>query len=73
MPQIRAVARPPQTSKLDGFATIVNSLSPLTIDAKLSILDVCGGPGYGFSPKNLIDFLQELTVKLLCTKNEVFH
>ena len=34
----------PQTPKLEGFAAIANK--PLAIVTKLSILDVCGNPGY---------------------------
>ena len=31
---------------MESFATIVNGFEPLTFVAKLSILDVCEGPGY---------------------------
>ena len=34
------------TSKMESFATIVNGYKPLTIVAKLSILNVFGSPGY---------------------------
>ena len=46
MPIFRGVTRPPQAAKTESFATIVNGFLPLNIVAKLSILDVCGGPGY---------------------------
>ena len=36
----------PQTSKMDRFLTIANGLKLLTFVAKLSILDICGSPGY---------------------------
>ena len=35
---------PPQTSKVQSFATVINGFEPLTVAAKLSTLDVCGGP-----------------------------
>lgn len=35
--------RTPYTSKIESFATIVNDLNPLTIVAKISMLDVRGG------------------------------
>ena len=35
-----------QDSKMESFATIVNGFQPIIIVAKLSILDVCGGPVY---------------------------
>ena len=43
----RGVVRTPlQTYKMESLATIVSGLMLLTIVAKLSTLDVCGGPGY---------------------------
>ena len=38
-----------QTSKMESFAAIVNSVQSLTFIAKLSILDIFGGLGYGFA------------------------
>lgn len=35
-----------QTSKMEGFTTIVNSLKPSTTVAELSLLDIYGGAGY---------------------------
>ena len=35
-----------QISEIESLATIVYRFYPLTIVAKLSILDVCGSPGY---------------------------
>ena len=42
----RSVAKTPRISKMQRFATIVYALQPLTMVAKLSILNVCGGSGY---------------------------
>ena len=39
---------------MESFATIVNGFQPLTIVAKLSILDVYGGPGYASVMRILI-------------------
>ena len=36
----------PQASKTESFVTTVNSFPPLTDVAKLSIIDICEGPGY---------------------------
>ena len=33
---------------MESFATIANDFQPLNIVAKLSIIDVCGVPGYAF-------------------------
>ena len=38
-----AQPRPPQTSKMESFVTIIQ---PLTFVAKHSILDICGSSGY---------------------------
>ena len=35
-------------SKMESFATIVKGRKLLTIVAKLSNVDVCGGPGYAY-------------------------
>ena len=47
-------ARPPETSKIESFGKIVNTVnySPLANAAKLSILDVCGLPYYTSDPLN---------------------
>ena len=42
----RGVARTPQTYKMESFAIKGSYSSLLTIVTKLSILDVCCGPGY---------------------------
>ena len=39
---------------MESFATIVNGFQPLTIVAKLSILDVYGGLGYASVMRILI-------------------
>ena len=41
----RGVAKIPQTSKMENFATI-NNFEPLIVVAKLTILEVRGGPSY---------------------------
>ena len=38
--------RAPQASKIESFETIFNDFQPFSITAKLSILDVFGGPSY---------------------------
>ena len=38
---------------MQSFATKVNSLQTLTIVSKLSISDVCKGPGYAFEQDDL--------------------
>ena len=43
---VRGVTIRLKISKMESVATIVNSFQPITIVGKLSILDVCGGPGY---------------------------
>ena len=45
----------PETSKTENSKTLFNSYSMFAIVAKLSILDICRGPGCGFS--NLINFI----------------
>ena len=40
---LEAELEPPQKSKIESFATIVNGFEPLNVLAKLSILDFCGG------------------------------
>ena len=35
-----------QTSKMEGFATVVNGVRPLSIAVKPSILEVCGSLVY---------------------------
>ena len=40
---------PLQTSQMESFATMINSFKPLAIVTKLSILHVCGVPGFNFS------------------------
>ena len=42
----RGVAWTPQTPNMESFATIGNGHRPLTVAAKLSLLDVPGDPGY---------------------------
>ena len=42
----RGVAKIPQTSKMENFATIINNFEPLIVVAKLTILEVRGGPSY---------------------------
>ena len=39
-----------QISKMKIFETIINGFQPLTIVAKLSLLDICDGPSYTFGP-----------------------
>ena len=41
-----SVAGTPRTSKIESFATIVDSFMPLTIAAKLSISNDCGSSGH---------------------------
>ena len=43
---VRGLARFRQTSTMKSFVTIVNYYKPLTIVAKLLILDACGEPGH---------------------------
>ena len=42
----RGVAKIPQTSKMENFATIINNFEPLIVVAKLTILEVRRGPSY---------------------------
>ena len=42
---LEAELEPPQKSKIESFATIVNGFEPLNVLAKLSILDVFQSPG----------------------------
>ena len=58
----RGVAGLPQTSKMESFATVVNGWTPLTIVAKLSILDVCGGPDYASGLEGYRIFRQTMEV-----------
>ena len=37
---------PPQISKMESLEKVVKRLQPFTIFPKLSVLDICGGPGY---------------------------
>ena len=39
-------ARTSQISKTERLATLAKSGKSLTVVAKLSIFDICGGPGY---------------------------
>ena len=43
-----------KTSKTGSFITIVNGLKLLTIVAKLSIWDICRGPGYASIEKSFL-------------------
>ena len=47
----------PETSKMESFVTIIKGYKPLTMVARLSILDVCGGLGCAF------DFMGSLTIR----------
>ena len=51
---------PPQISKIQRFATVVNGFQSLTIVAKLSILDVSGDPGYGSARCILITMMKRV-------------
>ena len=44
----RGVVGTSRTSKTGSFPTIFNGFALLIVFAKLSILDVCGDPGYTF-------------------------
>ena len=41
-----ALQGPPQASNMEGIAITVNGEKPLTVFTKLSVLDICRGPGY---------------------------
>ena len=43
---LEAQSRPPQTFKVETFATAINVYKQLTIVTKLSILGVCSSPSY---------------------------
>ena len=67
--RIRSVPKTLQTSKMKSFTTIVNGFQPLTIVTNLSIVDVCGDPGYTSGSIN--SFLTEVyhteTSLLICS------
>ena len=48
---------PRRHQKIESFAKIVNGWKPLTIVAKFSILDVCGGLNYISALQTGINFL----------------
>ena len=50
---LRGVAWAPQTPNMESFATIGNGHRPLTVAAKLSLLDVPGDPGYASDIKGI--------------------
>lgn len=53
-----AKADHPKTSKIKSFANIVNSFQLLTIIAKLTSFDDCGGKG-GVLPTSLLTYLTQ--------------
>ena len=56
---------PLETYKTESFTAIVNNYYPLTIVAKFSILDACGGPGYTSGPSSHIFWAGRLFLSTL--------
>ena len=68
---IRSAARTLQLSKMESFAAIVTAIKTLTIVARFSILEVCGGPSYASENSHVLEHYFEnasLTYLFLPTK-----
>ena len=63
---VSKVSYPQSTSKTESFASIVNGYKPLTIVAKLSIVDALRSPGYafGFYLDNVFMFIYVININL---------
>ena len=72
--RIRNVPKTLQTSKMKSFTTIVNGFQPLIIVTNLSIVDVCGGPGYASgSIKSFLTEVYHTETSLLICSDRIFQ
>ena len=59
---ITGVARVPQVPKMESLASLFNDYKQFCIVAKLSILHVCGGPGYAFVACLYLFFIKQFCI-----------
>ena len=60
---LMASPEPPQTFKMKSFRAIVNAWKSLTIVAKLSIINVCRGPGYASKTGSILEEKRRIHLK----------